>query len=586
MCGFAGEVRFDATRADVDAVARMAERVAARGPDGRGSLIREGLAWIHHRLAIFDPTPRADQPMVDDARGLSLVYNGALYNHVSLRRELEAAGHRFTTTGDTEVVLAAFATWSDDAWPKLRGQFAVALHDARDGSLRLVRDPFGIKPLYFADLGGVVRFASTLPSLVAGGRIDTRLDPIALHHYLSLHGIVPAPRTLLRGVAKVAPGTVVRFDRDGRPRAHRYLIPGPPVPEPGAAAQLPAALRDAVHCRLAGDVDVGVLLSGGLDSSLLVALAAAQRDRPLTTFSIGFASTPELHGDEFAYADEVARLFATDHHRLYVTDDEIVSHLPDYVAAMSEPQVSHDAIAFWLLGRAVRGSHRVVLSGQGADEVFGGYHWYPRLAAMERTSVVAAYRRAFFDRSHAAVLDALAPDWCTDDATEAWLSDLVGGLPRSVDPASAAMWIDATQMLAGDPLARVDAMMMASAVEVRVPFVDPALWDVARRIPLADKLASGGKGVLKSFARTMLPAWIVDRPKAYFPVPPLMRLTDGVRDWLADALGRTRARSRGLWRPGRVDDWLASPHAETSTMGVPIVWQVGLLEAWLATVGA
>jgi asparagine synthase (glutamine-hydrolysing) len=563
----------------------MGDAVAHRGRDGHGRLVRGPLGVVHYRLAIFDPTPRSRQPMVDADRGLTLVYNGALYEHETLRDELSGRGHAFATTSDTEVLLAAYAEWGSDCVSHLQGQFAFAIHDAKAERLVLARDPMGIKPLYVARVPGGVRFASTLPSLVAGGDVDTSVDPVALHHYLTLHGIVPAPRTILRGVAKLEPGQIVEVDHDGRQRARTYW--SYPTPRPDAAVgveALTSSLRTALSRRLAGDADVAVLLSGGLDSSLLVALAHEAHAGPLDTFSVGFDGDAEVRGDEFEYSDLVARRYGTRHHQLRVSAAQVHAGVDDCIAAMSEPMLSHDAVAFMLLSRQVAGSHRVVLSGQGADEVFAGYHWYARLAATRGTDPLLAYAGEFFDRPHAGVLQILAPDLRGPDETTAWLRGVARPLGPDATPVETALWIDGAQMLAGDPLLRVDSMMMSSAVEARLPFLDLDVLQVAAAIPVADKLASGGKGVLKQVARAWLPDVLIDRPKAYFPVPALMR-PSGWLTHVRDAIASPRARARGLWNRDRVDAWLRDPQAERSSMGVGGLWQIGVLERWFSHLG-
>ena len=294
MCGICGEIRFDGSSPNGCRTAAMTEAMVARGPDG-GGLWQEGNAALgHRRLAIIDLSDAGAQPMVDEQGQCTIVFNGCIYNHRELRRQLESLGHRFRSSSDTEVVLKAYLHWGDGFVDHLVGMFAFALVDQRAGRTVLVRDRLGIKPLYLADVPGGLRFASTLPALLAGGDVDTSLDPIALHHYLSWHSIVPAPRTLLRGVRKLPPATVRTIEGDGRTHDRTYWRP-PFERVTGAdwsaeewRAQLLAALRTAVERRMVADVPVGVLLSGGIDSSVIVALLADEGQKGLQTFSIGF----------------------------------------------------------------------------------------------------------------------------------------------------------------------------------------------------------------------------------------------------------------------------------------------------------
>jgi len=281
MCGFAGEARFDSTPADIGTVARMGATLRDRGPDASGAFQQGSIALAHRRLRIIDLSEHAQQPMTDPTLGLTLAFNGCIYNYRELRAELEALGYRFFSDGDTEVVLKAFHAWGRDCVRRFHGMFAFAVADRDSGTLTLARDRFGIKPLYLAQVPGGLRFGSSLPALLAGGGLDTSIDPVALHHYLSWHAVVPPPHTMLAGVRKLEPATVASWTADGRYEATRYWDLR--VRTDPALAALPAAererlvedaLRVAVRRRMVADVPVGVLLSGGVDSSLIVALLA------------------------------------------------------------------------------------------------------------------------------------------------------------------------------------------------------------------------------------------------------------------------------------------------------------------------
>src|SRR4051794_18697404 len=361
----------------------MSAALAPRGPDGAGLWTHNGAGLSHRRLSIIDLSERGAQPMVDPHLGLAVAFNGCIYNYRELRKELAADGYSFSSTSDTEVLLKAYHRWGERFVDRLAGMFAFALVERASGRAVLGRDRLGIKPLYLADgPGETLRVASTLPALLAAGDVDTELDPVALHHYLSWHAVVPAPHTILRGVRKVAPGTLVIVEPDGARREVRYWDPryerNPEDADLSGAEWAGAVhdcLRKAVRRRMVADVPVGVLLSGGLDSSLIVGLLAEEGQAGLQTFSIGFPDVGERSGDEFAYSDLVARQFATEHRQLRIDGRRPVPAVAEAIAAMSEPMVSHDAVAFYLLAEEVARHVKVVQSGQGADEVFAGYHW-------------------------------------------------------------------------------------------------------------------------------------------------------------------------------------------------------------------
>jgi asparagine synthase (glutamine-hydrolysing) len=589
MCGIAGEMRFDGP-ADTAAVARMTDALAPRGPDGAGAHTTGRVALGHRRLKVIDLSERGAQPMVLPGLGLAGVFNGCVYNHRELRAELEGLGYRFCSASDTEVLLVAFHRWGAACVERLRGMFAFAIVERDTGVLTLGRDRLGVKPLYLAEAPGRLRFASSLPALLAAGDVDTSLDPVALHHYLSFHAIVPAPRTILAGVRKLPPATVRTVRPDGSSTERVYWRPEH-VRRPehaGMTAQdwadaVLASLRTAVRRRTVADVPVGVLLSGGLDSSLVVALLAEQgRAR---TFSVGFHPAGGEPGDEFAYSDEVARRFGTDHRRILVDPARMVPAVDAAVAAMTEPMTSHDCVAFHLLAQEVVRDVTVVQSGQGADELLAGYSWYPPLAGVPRHRAVDRYLSVFADRPHTAMPGLLQPEWLLDhDPSRAFVSAHFSR-PGARTTLDAALRIDSTVMLVEDPVKRVDSMTMAWGLEARVPFLDHEFVELAAACPPEHKLAHGGKGVLKAAARGLVPDSVIDRPKGYFPVPAIRHLSGPLLDRVRDAVTDPVARRRGLVRREWLDAALADPNGTRTGLGANALWQVALLEMWLQAQG-
>jgi asparagine synthase (glutamine-hydrolysing) len=592
MCGLCGEITFDGSLADTTAVARMVEAVVPRGPDGQGAWSSGRVAFGHRRLSVIDLSPHGAQPMVDAELGLTAVFNGCIYDYRELRAELEGHGYRFFSTSDTEVTLKAYHRWGLDFVSHLHGMFAVVIHERDTGRVVMARDRLGIKPLYLAESPGRLRFASTLPALLRAGGVDTSIDPVALHHYLTWHAVVPAPRTILNGVRKLPPATVRVVEPDGTSTDHRYWAP-PYERRPEHAGwsardwedAIEAALRVAVRRRLVADIPVGVLLSGGLDSSLIVGLLAEEGQAGLATYSIGFEAVAGRAGDEFRYSDVIAERFATDHHRIRVSSDELAGALGHAIGAMSEPMVSHDVVAFDLLSERVSQSIRVVQSGQGADEVFAGYHWYPPLADVRREDAVPSYAARFFDRDAADMARLVSDRYALDDDPSLAFVRAHMAAPGAATPVDAALRLDTEVMLVDDPVKRVDNMSMAWGLEARVPFLDHDLVELAAACPPELKLADGGKGVLKAIGRRVIPAEVIDRPKGYFPVPAITHLEGKVLDLVRNALSADAARERGLFRPEYVRGLVDDPNAELTPLKGNKLWQVGLLELWLQAQG-
>ncbi len=588
MCGLAGELRFDGRLADIAAVERITAAMTTRGPDGCGLWASGPLALGHRRLSIIDLTVTGAQPMVDPALGLSVVFNGCIYNYRELRAELMAAGYAFFSTSDTEVIGKAYAAWGVDCVRRFLGMFAFAIYEHRTGRVVLGRDRLGIKPLYVDHTPARLRFASTLPALLAGGGTDTSIDHTALAFYLTFHSVVPPPHTILNGIRKLPPATIRVVEANGDYADTRYWEPEferDPARADWSAEDwegaLLGSLRTAVDRRMVADVPVGVLLSGGIDSSLVVALLAEAGQQRLQTFSIGFDSAGGEAGDEFAYSTLVAQHFGTDHHKIPIDSARLLPGIDGAIRSMSEPMVSHDCVAFYLLSQDVSASVKVVQSGQGADEVLGGYDWYPPLAAVPRDDAAEAYAQVFFDRRWSAMRSVLNPEWLIDRDAPSDLVAAAFGRSGAESAVDAALRNDTTVMLVDDPVKRVDNMTMAWGLEARVPFLDHELVELAGRIPPELKLADGGKGVLKRASRGVVPDEVIDRTKGYFPVPAIRQLEGPYLERVREALTDPAARRRNLFRTDTVQQMLADPNTTRTTLGSNALWQLALLEMWL-----
>lgn len=594
MCGLAGEFRFTPVAntprpADLAAVERMTHHLAPRGPDAWGFHSQGPIALGHRRLKIMDLSDGSAQPMIDSQLGLSLAFNGAIYNFPELRAELESLGYAFYSDGDTEVLLKGYHAWGADLLPRLNGMFALAIWERDSQQLFLARDRLGVKPLYLSRTGERLRFASSLPALLKGGDINPVLDPVALNHYLNFHAVVPAPRTLLVNIEKLPPATWMRIDAQGRAEQHVWwnLHYGPRTDEQHLTLEdwrdrVLDSTREAVAIRQRAAVDVGVLLSGGVDSSLLVGLLREVGVEDLSTFSIGFEDAGGERGDEFQYSDLIAKHYGTRHHQLRIDEREIIEQLPAAFRAMSEPMVSHDCIAFYLLSREVAKHCKVVQSGQGADELFAGYHWYPQVDGAK--DPYAAYREAFFDRSYDEYRDTVQPAWLLgNDAAGDFVRQHFAqpGASAAVDK---ALRLDSTVMLVDDPVKRVDNMTMAWGLEARTPFLDYRLVELSARVPAQFKLPDGGKQVLKEAARLVIPSEVIDRKKGYFPVPGLKHLQGATLDWVRELL-LDPSQDRGLFNPAMLDRLLSDPHGQLTPLRGSKLWQLAALNLWLSEQG-
>ena len=586
MCGICGEIRFDHAVPDKARIKRMTDKLARRGPDSEGSYFHANTGLGHRRLAIIDLSDKAAQPMVDEQNGLALVFNGTIYNYPELRSILVHKGHHFVSNGDTEVILKAYAEWGIDCLQRLHGMFAFAIRDQKNGRLILARDRVGIKPLYYSHNSERLLFASTTQALLAAEpSMDTSIDAYAMHNLFSLHAVVPAPRTILKGIRKLRPAHYMVFDDDGSVTEKRYwkLVakrPDSAMDENDWINAIHDSLRRSVERRLRiADVPVGVLLSGGIDSSLLVALLSEAGVKGLKTFSVGFEDQPEEKGNEFEYSDAVARRYATEHHRFLVPNEQVLPRLPEAFSHMTEPMFAQDAVAFYLLAEVVSREVKVVQSGQGADEVFGGYFWYPRMHH-SITPGVQRFSEHYFDRDHDEFLETVDSRYHGDDVTSRLVGDLLDEIEAD-EYLDRVLALDVTTLIVDDPVKRVDNMTMAWGLEARVPFLDQELIELAASMPPQLKLASGGKHVLKQISRGLLPDSVIDRKKGYFPMPSLKYVRGEFLDFMKQVLLCDAAKQRGLYNPAYVEKLMAEPEAYLTRLQGSKLWHLAALELWL-----
>lgn len=553
MCGIAGIVAPGRPQAELaERVRRMCDAMAHRGPDDADVRALGGAALGHRRLAIIDLTPTGRQPMANEDGTLHVVVNGELYNYRGLRDDLIGRGHRFRSGSDSEVVLHLYEERGDDCLAVLDGMFALALWDARRRRLLLARDRFGIKPLYVAEREGGLAFASEATALLRGGEAEARVDRAALYAYLAL-SYVPAPRCILAGVRRLMPAELLVWE-GGRSTSRRYWTPAPGAAPPSRAAAreaLAARLDAAVRDHLAADVPVAAFLSGGVDSSTVVALA--QRHAKMETFCVTFPGTGV---DEAPIARLVAAHLGTSHREVVLQPDP-AALLDDALAFMDEPFADSSALPTFAVCRAARAVAKVVLSGDGGDEVFGGYTGRYRVAALQAAlpapgPLARLLRRlppwrGGRRRSLPAMLDLAAlPDEerfvrereiTTRDVRAALFERGTVGegeavlreRPRTAlrqaagwHPVHRALWTDLSTALDDDMLTKVDRMSMAHGLEVRVPLLDHRVVELALSLRpgwLVSPWPVEGKRLLREVAAPLLPRGVLARPKQGFVVP-------------------------------------------------------------------
>ena len=584
MCGICGQLRFDEENVSSKSLNTMMSRLARRGPDASGSWIDGKIGFGHQRLSIIDLSNHGAQPMLDDVLNLTLVFNGTIYNYKKLRLQLAKKGYTFFSHSDTEVILKAYHYWGEDCVKHLDGMFAFCVYDITKQNLFIARDRMGIKPLYYNLSSKSFTFASNTQALLTQN-IDESVNPIALQQQLSLHGVVPAPNTIVKGIRKVKPATTISIDSKGGWRENTYWRPlaersNSEISDEDYIERTHELLTLAVAKRIsATDVPIGVLLSGGLDSSLIVALLNEAGHKNIRTFSIGFEDIEDEAGSEFEYSDQVVEKFNTNHNKYITKNEEVLPRLIEAVSNMAEPMVGQDAVAFYLLSEKVSRHVKVVLSGQGADEVFAGYFWYPRMA-QEQGNEVDRFAKHYVDRPHEEFLQTVMPTYHGPNYTNKWLTKEFNksGADTFMDK---VLRTDITRLIVDDPVKRVDNMTMAWGLEARVPFMDTDLVEWALKMPASLKMKGEGKFPLKKIARDLLPASVIDRKKGYFPMPALKYVQGEYLEFMSDILTSNACINRGIFSQEYVNNVINSPRKYMTALNGSRLWHLALLEFWI-----
>tara|TARA_E500000178_G_scaffold22559_1_gene21025 strand:- start:750 stop:2510 length:1761 start_codon:yes stop_codon:yes gene_type:complete len=580
MCGIVGEYFFNNKCGDHN-IELMLNKIKSRGPDYSGFKIKDHICLGHSRLSIIDLSSASNQPFEDKEADLSMVYNGCIYNYVDLRNKLIKKNHSFKTSGDTEVVLKSYIEWGKECLNMFEGDFSLAIWDIKKRSLFLARDRFGVKPLYFSYSKKFFRFGSTLQSIIVNKDIDMKLDPKSLHMHFSLHAVVPAPNTIFENIKKVPPGHYLIINEEKKVILEKYweldskdnnLIED----ENEAISLIRDLLSKSVEKRLsASDIDVGVLLSGGLDSSLIVALAKDKFPK-LKTFSIGFEDDKEEKGSEFFYSDQVAKKFNTNHQKYIIDNAVVLSKLPDAFKSMSEPMVAQDAVAFYMLSELVSKDVKVILSGQGADEGFAGYFWYKKIALEENN--YNNFLKHYVDRSDAELREFLKIKF-KNDYTSRLVQDKLN-LINSKTLIGNVLNLDITTLVVDDPVKRVDNMTMAWGLEARVPFLDHDLIEASAKIDPRLHLKRNGKNILKAISDNLLPRDIISRKKGYFPMPALKYIRGEYYDFVCDILNSRKCNNRNLYNRKYIEKLLKMPNNYKTAIDGNKLWHAAATELW------
>lgn len=613
MCGIVGHV---GPGADGVVVRRMCDALRHRGPDDEGYLVDEGVALGMRRLAIID-VASGRQPVFDESSNAAVVFNGEIYNFAELRQRLEADGHSLRTRSDTECIVHLYEQHGTRCVEHLRGMFAFAVWDSAARRLVLARDRVGKKPLYYRETDHGLWFASELKALLRAPGFPGDLDPVALHHYLTFQ-YVPSPLTIYKGVRKLPPASVLVYE-DGRAVVSSYwrldYRRGGPPTEEEAAERLRELILEATRLRLVSERPVGAFLSGGLDSSVVVAAMAELASGPVKTFTIGF---DERRFDERRFARLTAERFATEHHELVVTPSA-ADVLPTVVWHHDEPFADASALPAYYVAGITAQHVTVALNGDGGDESFAGYGRYlahviadrlpvPRMAgalvrrsldaapALQRRRPVRGARRmadvlaaprpqryaalvAYFTREQKAELYSPGMRDCVDGVDSYEL--LADEFRRSQAPdlVGRTLDVDVRTYLPGDLLVKMDIATMAHSLEARSPLLDHELMQFAAGLPSRWKLAGREtKSVLKRAARGWVPDAVIDRPKMGFGVPLGRWLRTDLRDLAHDALTDATARGRGYFEPAVVGRLLRDH--ETGIDRSAQIWALLMFELW------
>jgi len=582
MCGICGEMRFNGTQTGDIRSNIMLDAISSRGPDNTGSYTDKNIFLGHKRLSVIDVSSNSHQPMEDN--NLIIVFNGVIFNYKKLRDILSIEGYEFFSDGDTEVILKCYMHYGEGMLNHLDGVFSFVIYDRNSREFFCARDRLGIKPFYYTYTKDAFAFSSNTKGFI-NDRKNFSINKKSLHHQFTLHSVVPAPDTILSNIFKLDPGSFAKVSSDGKISKTKYysfnhIKLNTKNNDREIVEETDRLLLKAIEKRFyTADVDVGVLLSGGLDSSLIVSMASKHNLSDINTFSIGFPTIGKEEGNEFYYSDKVSKQFKTNHHKYNISQDELFESLDDVVKAMPEPMFSQDSAAFYLLAKKVSLKQKVVLSGQGADELFGGYFWYKKMYQTEGTSV-EKFTQHYFDREHNDYCKMINKSFINTDYSLSLIEKLYDDQRTDISFLDKTLRIDLSTLIIDDPVKRVDSMTMSHGLETRVPFLDRDLFEFVLSIPSLSKLKNDGKYYLKKIAEKYLDDELIYRDKFYFPVPPLKIIQGQFYTYIKSILLSNSCKRRGLYKFDYIEKLLRNPNSHFTKLNGNTLWHLGLLERW------
>ena len=582
MCGICGEFKFNGKSFNDVKLTNLMSSISNRGRDSKGTFKNTDIFLGHHRLSIIDTSDKSNQPMVIE--NYVIVFNGIIYNYKDIRQKLIAKGHVFKSTGDTEVVIRSYIEYEDKCVDHFDGVFSFCIYNLTKKNVFLARDRIGIKPLYYSIDNSQLVFSSSMKGILSSkGKIE--INPIALNYQFTIHSMVPAPHTIIDGIKKLEPGHTLNVTKSGETHIHKYFdvnnVDLKKYSDDEIINNIDFLLNSAVEKRLnIADVPVGILLSGGLDSSLITAISKKYKEE-LNTYSIGFNTINNEIGNEFYYSDLVADDFKTSHNKYNISNDDLYHNLDTVISNMSEPMVSQDSSAFFLLAKNVSLSNKVVLSGQGADEVFGGYFWYEQIMKDQGRNDIEILSKYYFDRTFDNYCNAINKKYISTNNVFNEINNKFREMDQDLPVLDKVLRLELSTLIIDDPVKRVDNMTMSHALEARVPFLDIDLIKFMLSVKSENKINKTNKYYLKKLSEKYLKNEVIYRDKFYFPVPPLKIIRNRFYDYCKNILCSDAALERNIYNRKYIDKLIASPNDNFTNLNGNELWHFTLLERWL-----